>query len=103
MGKTTVKLIYSDHIAQMIELLGDFPKSMLVGKFCFEIFNKKGQLRKIHKLRYWKLEDVLVEKYEFSRDQAIGIAEFMLPLIAIVPAQRFLRLTKRYSCTSSST
>ncbi|RAL68376.1 hypothetical protein DID88_007107 [Monilinia fructigena] len=41
-----------DHIAQIIELLGPFPKSLcLSGKWSQEIFNRKGELRNIHRLQ----------------------------------------------------
>jgi len=44
-----------DHTAQVVELLGFFPKHLaLAGKYSGEIFNKRGELRHIHKLRYWK-------------------------------------------------
>ncbi|TPX72320.1 hypothetical protein SpCBS45565_g00629 [Spizellomyces sp. 'palustris'] len=78
-----------DHVAQIIELLGDFPKSLaLSGKYSSELFNRKGQLRHIHKLRYWKLGDVLHEKYHFGRQEAEDIANFILPMIEILPERR---------------
>ncbi|KAJ3111426.1 serine/threonine protein kinase, CMGC group [Phlyctochytrium bullatum] len=78
-----------DHVAQIIELLGHFPKSLaLSGKYSAEIFNRKGELRHIHKLRYWRLPDVLHEKYHFSREDSNAIAEFILPMIEIMPEKR---------------
>ncbi len=45
-----------DHVAQIIELLGDFPKSLaFAGKYSADIFNRRGELRHIHKLRFWPL------------------------------------------------
>lgn len=44
-----------DHIAQISELCGPFPKSVaLAGKFSSEIFTRKAELRHIQKLRYWR-------------------------------------------------
>ncbi|KAJ3155414.1 serine/threonine protein kinase, CMGC group [Geranomyces michiganensis] len=78
-----------DHVAQIIELLGDFPKALaLSGKYSSELFNRKGQLRHIHKLRDWKLPDVLHEKYHFSREEADKIADFILPMMEILPDKR---------------
>ncbi|KAJ3284380.1 serine/threonine protein kinase, CMGC group, partial [Borealophlyctis nickersoniae] len=78
-----------DHIAQIVELLGDFPSHIaLSGKWSSEIFNRKGQLRHIHKLRYWKLADVLHEKYHFSKEDSDQISAFILPMIDINPARR---------------
>ncbi|KAF2153695.1 serine/threonine-protein kinase SRPK2 [Myriangium duriaei CBS 260.36] len=78
-----------DHIAQIIELLGTFPKSLCMsGKWSQEIFNRKGELRNIHRLRHWALPDVLREKYHFSVQEATRIAELLLPMLELLPADR---------------
>lgn len=78
-----------DHIAQIIELLGPFPRSLyLAGKWSQEIFSRKGELRNIHRLRHWVLPDVLREKYHFSVDEAKKIADFLLPMLELEPAKR---------------
>lgn len=78
-----------DHIAQIIELLGTFPKSLCIsGKWSQEIFNRKGELRNIHRLRHWALPDVLREKYHFSVEESRRIAEFLLPMLELLPAER---------------
>ncbi|KZL72017.1 protein kinase dsk1 [Colletotrichum tofieldiae] len=78
-----------DHIAQIIELLGPFPKSLcLSGKWSQEIFNRKGELRNIHRLRHWALPDVLREKYHFKEEEAKRIADFLTPMLELVPDKR---------------
>jgi len=78
-----------DHIAQIIELLGTFPKSLCMsGKWSQEIFNRKGELRNIHRLRHWALPDVLHEKYHFSREESQKIADFLLPMLELLPVDR---------------
>ncbi|RQM07148.1 hypothetical protein DH86_00003493 [Scytalidium sp. 3C] len=78
-----------DHIAQIIELLGPFPKSLcLSGKWSQEIFNRKGELRNIHRLRHWALPDVLREKYHFKEDEAKRIADFLIPMLELTPEKR---------------
>ncbi|KAG5301871.1 protein kinase dsk1 [Histoplasma ohiense] len=78
-----------DHIAQIIELLGPFPKSLcLSGKWSQEIFNRKGQLLKIHRLRHWALPDVLREKYHFSPEESKAISDFLLPMLELLPERR---------------
>ncbi|KAI6780514.1 Protein kinase dsk1 [Emericellopsis cladophorae] len=78
-----------DHIAQIIELLGPFPKSLcLSGKWSQEIFNRKGELRNIHRLRHWALADVLREKYHFKEDEAKRISDFLTPMLELVPDKR---------------
>ncbi|KAF9894435.1 serine/threonine protein kinase, CMGC group [Aspergillus nanangensis] len=78
-----------DHTAQIIELLGPFPKSLcLSGKWSQEIFNRKGELRNIHRLRNWALPDVLREKYHFSVEESMRISEFLLPMLDVSPERR---------------
>ncbi|POS74540.1 hypothetical protein DHEL01_v207064 [Diaporthe helianthi] len=78
-----------DHIAQIIELMGPFPKSLcLSGKWSQEIFNRKGELRNIHRLRHWALPDVLKEKYHFKEEEAKRIADFLVPMLELVPEKR---------------
>ncbi|TKA28359.1 hypothetical protein B0A50_03826 [Salinomyces thailandicus] len=78
-----------DHIAQIIELLGTFPKSLCIsGKWSQEIFNRKGELRNIHRLRHWALPDVLREKYHFSVEESKRIADFLLPMLDLLPSER---------------
>lgn len=78
-----------DHIAQIIELLGPFPKQLcLSGKWSQEIFNRKGELRNIHRLRHWALPDVLKEKYHFSPEEAAKISGFLIPMLDLLPEGR---------------
>ncbi|KAJ5667762.1 Protein kinase dsk1 [Penicillium maclennaniae] len=78
-----------DHIAQIIELLGPFPKSQcLSGKWSQEIFNRKGELRNIHRLRHWALPDVLREKYHYSVEDSMRTSEFLLPMLELSPEKR---------------
>ena len=58
------------------------------GKWSQEIFNRKGELRNIHRLRHWALPDVLHEKYHFSADESKKIADFLLPMLELMPADR---------------
>ncbi|KAM9362108.1 SRSF protein kinase 1b [Symphorus nematophorus] len=78
-----------DHIALIIELLGKVPRKLiLAGKYSKEFFTKKGDLRHITKLKPWGLFDVLVEKYEWSKDEAHTFSSFLLPMLDLVPERR---------------
>ncbi|MCJ1308801.1 serine/threonine protein kinase, CMGC group [Agyrium rufum] len=78
-----------DHIAQIIELLGPFPRMLCQqGKWSQEIFNRKGELRNIQRLRNWALPDVLREKYHFGTEEARRISEFLLPMLELEPVKR---------------
>ena len=72
-----------------MELLGRFPHSMsMVGKYSSEIFNRRGELRNIHKLRYWPLDQVLTEKYNHSVEKSASETDFLLPMLSLVPEKR---------------
>ena len=78
-----------DHIAQIIELLGDFPKSVAFsGKYSAEIFNRKGEPRHIHKLRSWPLVNVLQEKYLLTPEHSEELSSFLLPMLRLSPSER---------------
>ncbi|XP_051271106.1 SRSF protein kinase 1b isoform X1 [Dicentrarchus labrax] len=78
-----------DHIALIIELLGKVPRKLIMaGKYSKEFFTKKGDLRHITKLKPWGLLDVLVEKYEWSKDEAHTFSSFLLPMLDLVPERR---------------
>uniref|UniRef100_A0A8C5I284 non-specific serine/threonine protein kinase n=1 Tax=Gouania willdenowi TaxID=441366 RepID=A0A8C5I284_GOUWI len=78
-----------DHIALIIELLGKVPRKLiLTGKYSKEFFTKKGDLRHITKLKPWGLLDVLMEKYEWSKEDAHSFSSFLLPMLDLVPERR---------------
>lgn len=78
-----------DHIAQVIELLGDFPKSLAFsGKYSADIFTRRGELRHIHKLRFWPLIKVLQEKYLMPEEDAEKLDAFLMPMLRLHPEQR---------------
>lgn len=78
-----------DHIAQIIELLGDFPTYLLnSGTYTRTFFNSRGQLRNISKLKFWPLKDVLREKYKYQEEEAQEIADFLLPMLTLDPRKR---------------
>jgi len=78
-----------DHIAQIIELMGELPKSIAFsGKYSSEFFNRKGELRHINKLRYWPLESVLLDKYLFPQAEADAVASFLTPMLRLHPDKR---------------
>ncbi|XP_050978644.1 SRSF protein kinase 1b isoform X2 [Labeo rohita] len=78
-----------DHIALIIELLGKIPRKLIMnGKYSKEFFTKKGDLRHITKLKPWGLQDVLVEKYEWAREEAQNFSDFLLPMLDLIPEKR---------------
>jgi len=78
-----------DHLAMFQELLGKMPKKLaLSGKYSKNFFNRKGELKHIHHLKFWPINEVLHEKYHFSVSDAEEIAEFIIPLLEFEPKNR---------------
>ncbi|KAF9792651.1 kinase-like domain-containing protein [Thelephora terrestris] len=78
-----------DHIAQIIELMGEFPKSLAFsGKYSGDFFNRKGELRHIQKLRFWPLSSVLHEKYLLPKEEADLISSFLNPMLRLNSEKR---------------
>ncbi|EEA07900.1 protein kinase domain-containing protein [Cryptosporidium muris RN66] len=78
-----------DHLAQMIELLGDFPTSLITkGKKSKKFFTKHHKLQRITKLQFWDLESVLVNKYRIPKPEAHNFSLFLLPFLSLDPCSR---------------
>lgn len=73
-----------EHIALIAELLGELPRYIaLSGNYSEQYFDNKGKLRHIKELKIWKLQDVLVDKYNWSRTEAEQFADFLLPMLDV--------------------
>ncbi|XP_011018861.1 PREDICTED: SRSF protein kinase 3-like isoform X2 [Populus euphratica] len=78
-----------DHLALMMELLGMMPRKIaLGGRYSRDFFNRYGDLRHIRRLRFWPMNKVLMEKYEFSEKDANEMTEFLIPILDFVPEKR---------------
>uniref|UniRef100_A0AAX7W0B3 non-specific serine/threonine protein kinase n=1 Tax=Astatotilapia calliptera TaxID=8154 RepID=A0AAX7W0B3_ASTCA len=78
-----------DHIAHIIELLGPLPSQFaLSGRNSKRYFNSKGHLRHISKLKPWGLFEILLDKYEWSREEALQFSSFLLTMLELLPEKR---------------
>ncbi|KFK34556.1 hypothetical protein AALP_AA5G161300 [Arabis alpina] len=78
-----------DHLALMMELLGMMPRKIaLGGRYSRDFFNRHGDLRHISRLRFWDMNKVLIEKYEFSEQDANELSDFLVPILDFVPEKR---------------
>jgi len=78
-----------DHLAHIIELLGNIPTYLIErGRNSKRFFTKKGDLRHIEELKFWSLYDVLVEKYRWTCEDAKEFSDFLLPMLDYDPAKR---------------
>lgn len=60
----------------------------LGGRYSRDFFNRYGDLRHIRRLRFWPLNKVLLEKYEFNEQDANDMADFLVPILDFVPEKR---------------
>ncbi|KAG7450208.1 kinase-like protein [Guyanagaster necrorhizus] len=78
-----------DHMAQIIELLGDFSmEAKMGGKYSRELFDHTGALRYIRSLKPWPLKRVMVEKYLYTDQDATILCDFLEPMLVIDMKQR---------------
>lgn len=84
-----------DHLAQMIELLGPMPKNYAISAKKFGDFfvrespnEDKFVFRKIDGLKHFPLVRLLTDKYRLQPEEAQGLADFMLPMLAWRPSDR---------------
>ncbi|CAG9822852.1 unnamed protein product [Phaedon cochleariae] len=78
-----------DHLAHIIELLGNIPRRIAQSGKCSKLFfNKKNELRHITGLKPWAMEDVLTEKYDWAREEAEDFAAFLRPMLDFDPEKR---------------
>jgi len=73
-----------DHMAQIIELMGDFSlEAKVVGKYSRELFDHTGALRYIRTLKPWPLKRVMMEKYLYKEKDAVALCDFLEPMLAV--------------------
>lgn len=60
----------------------------LGGRYSRELFNRHGDLRHIRRLRFWYLDRVLMEKYNFNQEDATALASFLTPALNFDPSKR---------------
>lgn len=47
------------------------------GKYAKDFFNRAGELRHIRKLKFWPIEEVLVEKYDVPLEEARFLTPYL--------------------------
>jgi serine/threonine protein kinase len=80
----------TDHIALMMEALGEMPMDMRTngGRYCTEFFDRKGRLRNVPELKQLNLHSRLMKKYHFSEADATKLLSFIMPMLAFKPHAR---------------
>jgi serine/threonine-protein kinase SRPK3 len=81
--------IFLDHIAQMIELMGDKLPTRLTldSEFSHEFFDRHGHMKHIKKLRYRDLHDVLEETYRDGHQLDL-LTQFLTPMLQLDDNER---------------
>lgn len=74
--------------SRTIKLCSISPQVALSGRYSRDYFNRHGDLRHIRRLRFWPLNKVLQEKYDFSEQDASDMADFLVPMLDFVSEKR---------------
>ncbi|CAL5086946.1 unnamed protein product [Urochloa decumbens] len=105
-----------DHLALMMETLGKMPRKVtavslilfslwsaigippdlvfvvvqiaISGTRSKDYFDRHGDLKRIRRLKFWPLDCVLVERYNFTEADAQGFADFLRPILDFIPENR---------------
>ncbi|PSS00377.1 Serine/threonine-protein kinase [Actinidia chinensis var. chinensis] len=78
-----------DHLALMMELLGKMPRKIAIGGArSKDYFDRHGDLKRIRRLKYLPLDQLLVDKFKFSDTDAREFSEFLVPILDFAPEKR---------------
>lgn len=77
-----------DHLAQIIELVGPFPKLYENASEYSKFFTPEGKMKRIQLLKPWDLKLVLIEKYKIDPTEAESLSSFLLPMLELLPEKR---------------
>ncbi|KAH9927525.1 kinase-like protein [Epithele typhae] len=72
-----------DHVAQIIELLGEYGETKWGGRYSRELFDSSGALRYIRNLKPWPLKRVMMDKYLWTERDAEAVCAFLLPMLTV--------------------
>ena len=53
-----------------------------------DYFDRHGDLKRIRRLKFWPLDCLLVERYNFTETDARGFADFLRPILDFTPENR---------------
>lgn len=71
-----------EHIAKMIELLGQIPTYLIQNTKNFnKYFDKEGKLKNIIIEKQWSISEVLILKYKWNETDAKELSEFLTPML----------------------
>lgn len=87
-GKTYSK--NDDHLASISELIGECKDTRFLGncEAAGEFYDKTNKLKRIKKLKNWKMKEILVEKYRIKDTEAVFLARFLERCIQWNPKDR---------------
>lgn len=71
-----------------LSILCSYSQVAVGGARSKDFFDRYGDLKRIRRLKYWSLDKLLIDKYEFSEEDARGFAEFLCPLLDFAPEKR---------------
>ena len=78
-----------EHLEQVISICKRIPKDLVHSSpFKMKYFDKDYKFKKVDKLLFQNLEDILIEKYKFSKKTSYNFAQFLNNIIKFRPNER---------------
>ncbi|XP_053891171.1 SRSF protein kinase 1-like isoform X1 [Malaclemys terrapin pileata] len=78
-----------DHVARIIELLGRIPPKIIFSwKQSSKFFSRQGALLRISRLFPCTLYNTLMDRYNWTKQEAAPFTSFLLPMLEYTPAKR---------------
>ena len=77
-----------EHLVQIVELLGDFPKSYKKSDYWQDFFNKQMKLKGNPKINRRSISNVLIKDQHFDPKDAKEIEDFLKPMLHYSPTLR---------------
>ncbi|PKA61117.1 Serine/threonine-protein kinase AFC1 [Apostasia shenzhenica] len=78
-----------DHLALMMELVGKMPRKIAVAASrSKDYFDRHGDLKRIRRLKFWPMDKLLLDKYNFAESDAHEFSDFLRPLLDFDPEKR---------------
>jgi len=78
-----------DHLAQIVEILGPLPKTLVAkGSHSHDYLTKDGELKRRKPRGHSPLHKLLISEYRFNERDAKELAGFLLPLLELTPNKR---------------
>jgi serine/threonine-protein kinase SRPK3 len=65
-----------------------FSQIAVSGSRSKDYFGRHGDLKRIRRLKFWPMDSLLIDNYQFTKTGAQGLLNFLCPLLDFEPEHR---------------